>query len=66
MNKFGETLSKGAMIWYYNLPPNYINLFALLEDAFVKAYTGTVKVETRKLDMFKVKVLDETDGPALD
>lgn len=38
LKKFGKTLSKGAMIWYPNLAPNSIDLFAILEDAFVKAH----------------------------
>ncbi|XP_070043288.1 uncharacterized protein [Nicotiana tomentosiformis] len=58
LNKFGETLSKGAMIWYHNLPPNSIDSFAILVDAFVKAHTGAIKVETRKLELFKVKQRD--------
>ncbi|XP_070057051.1 uncharacterized protein [Nicotiana tomentosiformis] len=58
LKKFGETLSKGAMIWYHNLPPNSIDSFAMLADSFVKAHTGAIKVETRKSDLFKVKQKD--------
>nr|XP_009796402.1 PREDICTED: uncharacterized protein LOC104242986 [Nicotiana sylvestris] len=53
LKRFGETLLKGAMIWYHNLTPNSINLFAMLVDAFVKAHVGAIKVETKKSDLFK-------------
>ncbi|XP_070046049.1 uncharacterized protein [Nicotiana tomentosiformis] len=53
--KLGETLSKGAMICYHNMPPNSIDSFAMLVDSFVKAHTGAIKVATRKSDLFKVK-----------
>ncbi|XP_070046896.1 uncharacterized protein [Nicotiana tomentosiformis] len=55
LKKFGETLSKGAMIWYHNFSSNSIDSFAKLVDAFVKAHAGAIKVETRKSDPFKVK-----------
>ncbi|XP_070054070.1 uncharacterized protein [Nicotiana tomentosiformis] len=55
LKKFGETLSKGAMIWYYNLPPNFIDSFAMIADSFVKAHAGAIKADTRKSDLFKVK-----------
>ncbi|XP_070054981.1 uncharacterized protein [Nicotiana tomentosiformis] len=58
LKTFGETLSKGAMIWYHNLPPNSIDSFAMLADAFVKAHTGAIKVKTRKSDLFKAKRRD--------
>jgi len=58
LKKFGETLSKGAMIWYHNLPPNSIDSFAMLADSFVKAHAKAIKVETRKSDLFKVKQKD--------
>nr|XP_009778095.1 PREDICTED: uncharacterized protein LOC104227536 [Nicotiana sylvestris] len=53
--KLGETLSNGAMIWYHNLPPNSIDPFSMLSDSSVKAHIGAIKVETRKLDLFKLK-----------
>ncbi|XP_070040707.1 uncharacterized protein [Nicotiana tomentosiformis] len=58
LKTFGETLSKGAMIWYHNVPPNCIDSFTMLADSFVKAHTGSIKVETRKSDVFKVKQRD--------
>ncbi|XP_070032717.1 uncharacterized protein [Nicotiana tomentosiformis] len=58
LKKFGETLSKGAMIWYHNLPPNSIDSFAMLSDSFMKAHARVIKVETRKSDLFKVKQKD--------
>ncbi|XP_060187641.1 uncharacterized protein LOC132616897 [Lycium barbarum] len=59
LKKFGETLSKGAMIWYHNLPEHSIDSFAMLADAFVKAHVGAIKVETRKSDLFNVKQRDD-------
>ncbi|XP_070049403.1 uncharacterized protein [Nicotiana tomentosiformis] len=58
LKKFGETLSKGAMILYHNFPPNSIDSFAMLDDSFVKEHAGAIKVETRKSDLFKVKQKD--------
>ncbi|XP_070046562.1 uncharacterized protein [Nicotiana tomentosiformis] len=58
LKRFGETMSKGAMIWYHNLPPNPIDSFAMLADVFVKANAGAIKVETRKSDLFKLKQRD--------
>nr|XP_009799379.1 PREDICTED: uncharacterized protein LOC104245469 [Nicotiana sylvestris] len=55
LKKFGETLSKGVMIWYHNLAPNSIDLFAMLADAFVKAHAGAIEVATRKSYVFKIK-----------
>ncbi|XP_070037198.1 uncharacterized protein [Nicotiana tomentosiformis] len=46
------------MIWYHNLPPNFIDSFVMLADAFVKAHTGAIKAETRKSDLFKVTQRD--------
>ncbi|XP_059281052.1 uncharacterized protein LOC132034700 [Lycium ferocissimum] len=59
LKKFEETLSKGAMIWYHNLPEHSIDSFAMLADAFVKAHAGAIKVETRKSDLFNVKQRDD-------
>lgn len=55
LKKFGETLSKRAMMWYDNLAPNSIDLFAMLADSFIKAHAGAIKVATRKSDVFKIK-----------
>ncbi|XP_019255075.1 PREDICTED: uncharacterized protein LOC109233656 [Nicotiana attenuata] len=51
--------SKGAMIWYHNLPPNSIDSFSMLADSFVKAHAGAIKVATRKSDLFKVRQNDK-------
>ncbi|XP_060195433.1 uncharacterized protein LOC132624713 [Lycium barbarum] len=59
LKKFGETLSKGAMILYHNLPEHSIDSFAMLTDAFVKAHAGSIKVETRKSDLFIIKQRDD-------
>ncbi|XP_070029156.1 uncharacterized protein [Nicotiana sylvestris] len=58
LKKFGETLSKGAIIWHHNLPLNSIDSFAMLADSFVKAHARAIKVETRKSDLFKVRQND--------
>ncbi|XP_070031758.1 uncharacterized protein [Nicotiana tomentosiformis] len=58
LKKFGETLSKVAMILYHDLPPNSIDSFSMLDDSFVKAHARAIKVETRKSDLFKVKQKD--------
>ncbi|XP_019231101.1 PREDICTED: uncharacterized protein LOC109211954 [Nicotiana attenuata] len=58
LKTFGETLSKGSMIWYHNLPPNSIDSFAMLADSFMKAHGGAIKVATRKYDVFKIKQKD--------
>ncbi|XP_070003717.1 uncharacterized protein [Nicotiana sylvestris] len=55
LKKFGETLLKGAMMWYYNLGPNSIDSFAMLADSFIKAHVGAIKVATRKSDVLKIK-----------
>ncbi|XP_070015710.1 uncharacterized protein [Nicotiana sylvestris] len=55
LKKFGETLSKGVMMWYHNLPPNSMDSFVMLADSFVKAHAGAIKVATRKSDVFKIK-----------
>ncbi|XP_070057663.1 uncharacterized protein [Nicotiana tomentosiformis] len=59
LDKFRETLSKGAMIWYHNLPPNSIDSFAMLTYSFVKEHVGAIKVETRKSNLFKVRQKDD-------
>ncbi|XP_060169342.1 uncharacterized protein LOC132600293 [Lycium barbarum] len=59
LRNLGETLSKGAMIWYHNLPEHSIDSFAMLVDAFVKAHAGAIKVETRKSNLFNVKQRDD-------
>ncbi|XP_070040173.1 uncharacterized protein [Nicotiana tomentosiformis] len=58
LKMFGETMSKGAMIWYHNLPPNSINSFAMLADSFIQAHAGAIKLKTRKSDLFKLKQKD--------
>ncbi|XP_070012563.1 uncharacterized protein [Nicotiana sylvestris] len=55
LKKFKETLSKGALIWYHNLPPNSIDSFAMLADSFVKAHVEAIKIAMRKSDLFKIR-----------
>ncbi|XP_070039722.1 uncharacterized protein [Nicotiana tomentosiformis] len=58
LKKFRDTLSKGAMIWYHNLPPSSVDSFAMLADAFVKEHARAIKINTKKSDLFKVKQRD--------
>ncbi|XP_070037196.1 uncharacterized protein [Nicotiana tomentosiformis] len=58
LKKFGETISKGTMIWYHNLPSNSIDSFAMLVDSLMKAHVGAIKVEIRKSYIFKAKQKD--------
>nr|XP_009801367.1 PREDICTED: uncharacterized protein LOC104247115 [Nicotiana sylvestris] len=59
LKTFGETLSKGDMIWLHNLAPDSIDSFAILADAFVKARARAIKVAARKLNVFKTKQRDD-------
>ncbi|XP_070023243.1 uncharacterized protein [Nicotiana sylvestris] len=58
LKKFGETLFKGARMWYHNLAPNAIDSFAMLADSFIKVHAGEIKVATRKSDIFNNKQRD--------
>ncbi|XP_070011731.1 uncharacterized protein [Nicotiana sylvestris] len=55
LKKFGETLSKGAAMWYHNLASNSIDPFAMQADPSTKAHAGALKVATKKSDVFKIK-----------
>ncbi|XP_070025469.1 uncharacterized protein [Nicotiana sylvestris] len=55
LKNFGETLSKGAMMWYHKLAPNSIDSLAMLADSFIKGHVSAIKVATRKSDVFKIK-----------
>ncbi|XP_070001697.1 uncharacterized protein [Nicotiana sylvestris] len=55
LKKFGETLSKGAIMWYHNLSRNSIDSFTMLADSFIKAHAGAIKVATQKSDVYKIK-----------
>nr|XP_016478591.1 PREDICTED: uncharacterized protein LOC107799962 [Nicotiana tabacum] len=55
LKTFVETLSKVAMIWYHNLPPNSIDSFNMLADSFIKAHARAIKVATRKSDISKIR-----------
>lgn len=55
VKKFGETLTNGALTWYSLLPENSIDSFTKLADSFIKAHSGTQKVEKRMEDIFKIK-----------
>ncbi|XP_070014518.1 uncharacterized protein [Nicotiana sylvestris] len=58
VKKFGETLTKGALIWYFLLPKKSIDCFDELADSFIKAYSGAQKDEKRTEDIFKIKQRD--------
>ncbi|XP_070036974.1 uncharacterized protein [Nicotiana tomentosiformis] len=54
LNKFGETLTKGALTWYSLLPEHSINSFDMLVDSFIKAHAGAWKVQAKKADIFRI------------
>ncbi|XP_070023055.1 uncharacterized protein [Nicotiana sylvestris] len=58
LKKFIETLSKGVVIQYHNLPPNSIDSFDMLADSFLKPHAGAIKVETKKPDLFKMERME--------
>lgn len=45
VKKFGETLTKGALTWYFYLPKHSTSSFAELVDAFIKNSFGSKKGE---------------------
>ncbi|XP_070036538.1 uncharacterized protein [Nicotiana tomentosiformis] len=54
LKKFGETLTRGALMWYSLLPEHSINLFEMLADSFIKAHAGARKVQAQKADIFRI------------
>ncbi|XP_070009000.1 uncharacterized protein [Nicotiana sylvestris] len=55
LKKYGETLSKGAMMWYHNLNPNSIDSFTTLADSSIKAYIGAIKLIMKKSDVLEME-----------
>ncbi|XP_070021871.1 uncharacterized protein [Nicotiana sylvestris] len=54
LKKFGETLTRGTLMWYSLLPEHSIDSFEMLADSFIKAHAGARKVEARKNDIFRI------------
>ncbi|XP_009759722.1 uncharacterized protein [Nicotiana sylvestris] len=54
LKKFGETLMRGALMWYSLLPEHSIDSFEILADSFIKAYAEAEKVQARKADIFRI------------
>ncbi|XP_070045410.1 uncharacterized protein [Nicotiana tomentosiformis] len=54
LKKFGETLTKGALMWYSLLPEHSIDSFKILADSFIKAHSRAKKVQARKADIFRI------------
>ncbi|XP_070049134.1 uncharacterized protein [Nicotiana tomentosiformis] len=54
LKKFGETLTRGTLMWYSLLPEHSIDSFEMLVDSFIKAHVGARKVQSRKADIFKI------------
>ncbi|XP_070038283.1 uncharacterized protein [Nicotiana tomentosiformis] len=55
LKKFGETLTRGAVTWYSQLPARSIETFEEMADKFVIAYAGAKKAEARVNDIFAIK-----------
>lgn len=43
VKKFGENLLRGPSVWYPLLLKNYINLFNMLANSFIRANVGAKK-----------------------
>ncbi|XP_075077135.1 uncharacterized protein LOC142163882 [Nicotiana tabacum] len=54
LKKFGETLTRGALMWYSLLPEHSIDSFEMLANSFNKAHVGARKVQARKSDIFRI------------
>ncbi|XP_019234854.1 PREDICTED: uncharacterized protein LOC109215277 [Nicotiana attenuata] len=54
LKKFGETFTRGALMWYSLLPKDFINSFEMLADSFIKAHAGARKVQAREDDIFRI------------
>ncbi|XP_009796719.1 uncharacterized protein [Nicotiana sylvestris] len=54
LKKFGETLMKGALIWYLLLSEHSIDSFEMLVDSFIKAYARDRKVHALKANIFRI------------
>jgi len=54
LKKFSETLTKGALTWYYLLPEHSIDSLEMLIDSFIKAHARARKVQARKADIFRI------------
>ncbi|XP_070050113.1 uncharacterized protein [Nicotiana tomentosiformis] len=54
LKKFRETLMKGALTWYSLLSEHSIDFFEKLADSFIKAHVGSRKVQSRKVDIFRI------------
>ncbi|XP_070041568.1 uncharacterized protein [Nicotiana tomentosiformis] len=55
LKKFGETLTRGALTWYSQLPARSIENFEEMADKFVTAHAGAKKAETRVNNIFAIK-----------
>ncbi|XP_070050692.1 uncharacterized protein [Nicotiana tomentosiformis] len=54
LKKFGETLRKGALMWYSLFSEHSIDFFKMLADSFIKAYSSARKVQARKANIFRI------------
>ncbi|XP_019259943.1 PREDICTED: uncharacterized protein LOC109237980 [Nicotiana attenuata] len=55
LKTFGETLTRGALTWYSQLPARSIGTFEEITDKFVTAHVGAKKVEAKVNDIFAIK-----------
>ncbi|XP_016490081.1 uncharacterized protein LOC107809900 [Nicotiana tabacum] len=54
LNKFEDTLIKGALSWYSLFPEHSIDSFEMLADSFIKAHVRAKKVHARKADILRI------------
>ncbi|XP_070047311.1 uncharacterized protein [Nicotiana tomentosiformis] len=54
LKKFGETLTRGALMWYSLLPDYSIDSFEMLADSFIKAHAGARKVQSWKAYILRI------------
>ncbi|XP_070018011.1 uncharacterized protein [Nicotiana sylvestris] len=52
---FGETLIRGTLTWYSQLPAHSIKTFEKMADKFVTAHAGAKKAKARVNDIFATK-----------
>ncbi|XP_075087774.1 uncharacterized protein LOC142169768 [Nicotiana tabacum] len=55
LKTFGETLTRGALTWYSQLPARSIDTFEEMAEKFVTAHVGAKKEKARVNDIFAIK-----------
>nr|XP_009766765.1 PREDICTED: uncharacterized protein LOC104218069 [Nicotiana sylvestris] len=62
LKRFGETLTRGALTWYSQLPARSISTFEEMADKFATTHAGAKKAKARVNDIFAVR---QTTGEGL-